>query len=174
MRNNRVIRLLVLAGCAAVLLPVERAHAESTASMLARLEAETLVLKAREKQLAVQAQIAARQAELAAQQATVNSRIGVTSAGDPIVQAIEGIGRTLYATLQLDHGNTIEVKAGDILPNGMRIVSILPGEVVVESRQRGKIRLDTGVKREPNMAVGSLRGSLPPPVPPFPARESMR
>jgi type IV pilus biogenesis protein PilP len=125
------------------------AFADPTADALARIEAETLVLKARERQLTVQAQIAALQAEIASLR-PMNARGRHAAASRPVIRGIDGIGRTVYATLMLEGGNVIEVKAGDVLPNGMRIVSVQANGVIVDTPNRGRIHLVAG---EPKTAV---------------------
>lgn len=135
MRNNRKPLVLV-----AVLLVCGTAVADSTSDMLTRIEAETMLLKARERQLDVQANIISRQNEIAAKQGMNNLITQSATAGDPVVHAIEGMGGTLYATLQMSDGNLTDVQVGDVLSNGMRVISIAPSNVVVASGKR-QIRL---------------------------------
>src|SRR6476469_1407488 len=99
MRNNsgRFILLSLLAASCAV-------HAESASDRVTKLEAETLVLKAREKQLEVQASILARQHEILLKQAASDRLTQSSVTGDPVVRSIESIGNTTYATLQLSNG----------------------------------------------------------------------
>lgn len=152
--------------------------AESTTiDDLTKIEAETLVLKAREKQLNVQAQIASKQAEIASKQADADRLMhtGTASVDDPIIRSIEGIGKALYATLELDNGHTVDVKIGDILPNGMRIASIRSNEVVVELKDKRRIRLNTGSQavtqyNATSTSKNKSTTALLPPIPTFPAR----
>lgn len=145
------------------------ALADSTADRLTRIEAETLVLKAREKQLAVQAQIAAKEAEIASKQAESNHLARIASAGDPVIRSVEGIGRTVYATLQLDNGSTVDAKVGDILPNGMKVVAINPNEVIVETPKRKRIRLSTGTAAARPYTAAYTGGAMAYPSLPLPA-----
>jgi type IV pilus biogenesis protein PilP len=111
--------------------------AETTANDLTQIEAETTVLKARAKKIEIQAQIASKQAE-------IDRLAGAATVGEPTVRAIEGIGKTLYSTLQLENGSTIEVRAGDILPNGLKILSITHNAVIVQGKGRKRFRLASG------------------------------
>ncbi len=144
--------LLVLA-----FTPADATANEPTVDNLTRLEAETSVLKARAKKLEVQAQIATRQAELAKLTAPAVM-------GDPTVRSVEGIGRQVYATLQLENGSTLDVKVGDVLPNGMKIESISPNAVVVEKLGKRRFRLGT----TPVLLGGAATGG-PGALPPVPA-----
>ena len=125
--------------------------ADETVENLTKLEAETTVLKARAKKLEVQAQIATRQAEIAKLTAPAVN-------GDPTVRSVEGVGKEVYATLQLENGSAIDVKVGDTLPNGMKVASISPNEVVVQKRDKRRYRLGT----TPVAAPGAMAGGLPP------------
>ncbi|AIY39640.1 putative exported protein [Collimonas arenae] len=133
MRNNS-LKLIFLSCLAAA----GNARADSTADNLTRIEAETLILKAQERQIQVKAQIAAREAEIASRQSE-SDKVGRNAGpGDPVIRAIEGIGNTLYATLALDNGSTVDVRSGSTLPNGMKVLSIRQNEVIVQSGQRDK------------------------------------
>lgn len=145
------------------------ACADSTSDSLTRIEAETLLLKAREKQLAVQAQIVAKQTEIASRQAE-NYRLARTaSAGDPVIRSVEGIGRNMVATLQLDNGSTVDARVGDVLPNGMRVASVSVNEVIVETQKNKRIRLSTGSAAAASYAAGNPSVSMAlPPLPPMP------
>ncbi|EJN02929.1 type IV pilus biogenesis protein PilP [Herbaspirillum sp. YR522] len=135
MQNKSVIALLVAAAWS-----VSAAHAESTSESLTRIEAETMVLKAREKQLEVQSSIVTRQNEIAARQsmtaALAQSQNQVEAVGEPVVRAIEGIGSRMYATLQLGDGSLVDVQQGDTLPGGMKIVAVHPREVLASNKGR--------------------------------------
>ncbi len=137
MQNKYLSPLVILAAC---ILPHAQAHAESTADSLTRIEAETMVLKARERQLEVQASIVGKQNEIAAKQSMTAALTQTEVVGDPVIRAIEGIGSRLYATLQMSDGSIIDVQQGDTLPTGMKIVSIGSREVVAQGRH-GRIRL---------------------------------
>ena len=105
--------------------PEQPAQPSATAQALTRLEEESLLLKARLKALETEAQIAQRNAELT-RLAASGERSGF------VVRAVEGIGKSLYATLWSRDQGEVEVKVGDALPNGMRIVAVRPGEVLAQ------------------------------------------
>ncbi|MBC7413965.1 MAG: type IV pilus biogenesis protein PilP [Herminiimonas sp.] len=132
--------------------------AETTSESLTRIEAETLVLKAQERQLAVKAKILQLQTDIATRQAGAGQMASLGTPGDPTVQSIEGIGGTLFATLQIENGSRIDVKPGDILPNNMRVVSIKANEVVVSTDKQRRIRLATGSAAPMAAASGTLQG----------------
>lgn len=146
--------------------------AESASDNLTRIEAETLVLKARERQLDVQSKIIAKQNEIAAKQADTDRLTQAAVVGNPMIRSVEGIGRTMYATLQLDNGNIVDVQAGDVLSNGMKVVSIKPNEVIAETEKKRRIRLatisHTPATFNPNFPGPGL--ALPPLLPPAPPR----
>jgi type IV pilus biogenesis protein PilP len=162
MRNNLIALI-----CLSAMLCSEVAAADTTSDTLTRIEAETLVLKAREKQLDVQSSIITKQNEIVAKQNMGNQlsqAIGATSttaaAPDPVVRAIEGIGRRMYATLQMSDGNLVDVQTGDTLANGMRVVKISANEVVM-AKGRHQIHLaSTYVPRQaafnPNVPAPGL------------------
>lgn len=142
--------------------------AESASDQLTRIETETLLLKAREKQLDVQAGILARQNEIVAKQ-VLNEQLAQSAvAGDPVIRAIEGIGNKFFATLQVGSGNTVDVQTGDVLANGMKIVSIRPNEVIAETPNKRRVRLATAsqaaVTFNPSYPNTGLRLPPPPPV----------
>jgi len=144
MRNNsssRVVRgayVLSTLMCALAAVP---ANAESTSDALTRIEAETLVLKAKERQLEVQSSILTKQNEIATKQSMGSPLTETSAGGDPVVRAIEGIGSGLYATLQMSNGSIVDVQPGSELPGGMKIVSIKTGSVFARTREGRTIRL---------------------------------
>ncbi len=141
MQNNYVTPLAVIALLTvAAVIPVSGARAESTSDSLTRIEAETMVLRAREKQLEVQASIVGKQNDIAAKQSMTNVINQTAVVGDPVIRAIEGIGGRMFATLQMSDGSIIDVQQGDTLPTGMKIVSIGEREVVALSGGK-KLRL---------------------------------
>lgn len=110
------------------------AQAQATVEALTRLEGETVVLKAELKKLETQTQIAQRTAEL--------NRLNGSGGPDEVrVRAVEGLGTKLFATLESRNAGEFEVKAGDTLPNGMRIVSIKPNAVYAQVRGGAKVQL---------------------------------
>lgn len=164
MRNEWGVALVVCAALAA-----SGAHAGSTADDLAQIEAEHVLLKARLRVLETRAQIAARRADIdrltpAGQRSTA-----------PTVGSIEGLSGQLHATLVLDNGQQAEVRQGDVLPNGMRVVSIQSDGVVVLTSARKRMRLkpaDEAVARTPGPAGvtehAAPLGERTPVMPPMP------
>ncbi len=147
------------------LLAVASVRAESTSDSLTRIEAETLVLKAREKQLEVQANIVGKQNEIAAKQSMTSAITQTAVVGDPVIRAIEGIGGRMYATLQLSDGSVVDVQQGDTLANGMKIVLIGPREVVAQSKDSARVRLATYAQLNtgfnPSFPSAGLSGPAP-------------
>jgi type IV pilus biogenesis protein PilP len=91
--------------------------ASDTAAQLSRLQDETMVLKAQLKKLDAQSQIAERSAQL--------NHLGDSADHNEVkVHAIEGVGAHLYATVSTHDNDELEVRVGDTLPGGLRIVSI--------------------------------------------------
>jgi type IV pilus biogenesis protein PilP len=142
------------------------AGAENTSESLTRIEAETLVLKAREKQLEIQSSIVSKQNEIAVKQSMTTVINQPVVVGDPVIRAIEGIGGKLYATLQLSDGSIVDVQQGDILSNGMKIVAISSREVQVLSKNNQRIRLASYAQQNNgfNPSFPSAGLSFPPPL----------
>ncbi|MFM0040917.1 type IV pilus biogenesis protein PilP [Paraburkholderia sediminicola] len=99
----------------------------NAAAELTRLQEQTVLLKAEIKKLDAQAEVAQRTAAL-----TRLGSAGSVDAGSDAVRvvAIEGLGHRFSATLQSTDGAQFDVSAGDVLPNGLHIVSIASNEVV--------------------------------------------
>lgn len=143
MQSKHIIAAATLTTLAALAACMARpALAETTSQTLTRIEAETMLLKARERQLEVQASIVGKQNEIAAKQSmtVALNQTQTEVVGDPMIRAIEGIGGHLYATLQMHDGSLVDVQQGDTLPGGMQIVSIGPREVVARAGKR-RVRL---------------------------------
>jgi len=143
MRNSQYLRLALVAGafvsrCA---FAADAAHAETTAELLTRIEAETAVLKARARKAEVQAQIAGKQAEIATRVAEARRASPPPSSDGPWLRAIEGVGDHLFATIELPNRVTSDVREGDRLADGTRVVSIHPTEVLLETPAKRRIRL---------------------------------
>lgn len=139
------------------------ATAESASDTLTRVEAETLILKAREKQLEVQASIVAKQNDIAAKQAMKDHMTQNAVVGDPLIRAVEGIGKSTYATLELSNGNLIDAQVGDVLSNGMKIVSIRSNEVIVErNKKRTRLSASSHGSSAFNPSYPSSGVNLPP------------
>jgi type IV pilus biogenesis protein PilP len=138
MRNDRHVKLaFIMAG----LLATGGTLAQTTAATLTRIEAETLLLKAREKQLEVQSSIIAKQNEIAAKQAMGVAITQPPVVGQPVVRAIEGLGKALYATLEMSDGSMLDVQTGSVLPNGMRILAVEPNAVLAQAPGAKRVRL---------------------------------
>jgi type IV pilus biogenesis protein PilP len=144
--------------------PPQDAAVVKASDTLTRIEAETLVLKARERQLGVQAAIMTRQNEIAAKQDESERLVKANISGNPVVQSVEGIGANKYATLELDNGSEVDVRSGDVLANGMKIVAIQPNAVLVETAGKKRIRLNSAASAPApfNPAFPSAGISLPP------------
>ncbi len=136
------------------------AKAETTAETLSKIEAETLVLKAQERQLAVRAQILQLQGEITARETNADKNARPGAPGDPTVQSIEGVGDRMHATLLFENGSTIDIKGGDTLPNGMHVVSIQPNEVMVSANKRRSVRLAQTSAGAVSAASGGVQTSV--------------
>jgi type IV pilus biogenesis protein PilP len=163
--------LAVLAACA--VLVAAPARAGPTADDLARIEAEHMVLKARLRVLETRALMAARQADIERYEP------GVQGSGMPTVAGIEGASGKLQATVLMGNGFTTEVLQGDMLPNGMRVVSIRHDGVVAQGADRKRVRLKPASEqpdgRGPTLTVASDPAAAPgvermPVMPPAPPR----
>ncbi|SFF95909.1 type IV pilus biogenesis protein PilP [Duganella sp. CF458] len=168
MQNNqtRGVAALTLALC---MLPPAVARAESTAASLTRIEAETMLLRAREKQLEVQSSIITKQNEIAAKQTMGAMLSQPVVVGDPVVRAVEGLGDTMFATLEMSNGSVAEVQVGSVLPGGMRIVSIQNNEVMASAPGRKRVRL-SGYTQQ----VNAFNPGTPAPLPVAAAPRSAR
>jgi type IV pilus biogenesis protein PilP len=129
-----------LAQAAAVTAAADNA-ASSTADTLGRIESQTLLLKAQERQLAVRLQIAQQQNDIGARQADLSRLAQPARASDPGVLAVERVGASTVATLLFDNGSTAEVSSGDALPNGMTVLSVRHNEVLVHNSKKQRVRL---------------------------------
>jgi type IV pilus biogenesis protein PilP len=146
--SNKFIRCAVLVS----LLGCAHAYADPVAEKLSQIEGETLLLKARERQLDVQGSILMKQNQIATIQAGTAALTHARGANDPQVRSVEGVGRAVFATLQLDDGAIVDVQAGDMLPHGMRVVSIAPGNVIVRKGKR-RVRLAQAAAQAPVVPV---------------------
>ncbi|MCP1572615.1 pilus assembly protein PilP [Herbaspirillum rubrisubalbicans] len=157
---------------AATALHVVSASAENISESLTRIEAETLVLKARERQLEIQSNIVTRQNEIAVKQNMTTAITQPVVVGDPVIRAIEGVGTKIFATLQLSDGSVVDVQQGDTLSNGMKVVSVTPREVVVMSKSNQRIRLGTYVQQNVGFNSGFTGTALG--LPAVPTRSAAR
>lgn len=165
------LKKLVLAS--ALVLPVPL-WAETASGDLSKIEAETMVLKARERQLDVQAKIIARQSEIASRQAESDRIVQSASPGNPVIMAIEGIGTNVFATLRMENGTTVDVRAGETLSDGMKVVSIKTNEVIIESAKKKRTRLATATHSTTafDASYPSSGLHLPPLAPPSAVKEN--
>lgn len=158
MGNNRKSILVLLVFALSGL-----AFAESTSDALTRIEAETMLLKAREKQLDVQANILSKQNEIALKRGVATTLPQVSNGPDPVLRGIEGLGKSLYATLEAG-GGVFEVQRDDVLPNGMRVVSITMNGVTLRHPSGRNVHLAVTVR---NSAFGPAAAGTLPPLPPL-------
>lgn len=164
-------KLKMLVAVSAIFL-TGTANAESTSDSLTRIDAETLVLKAREKQLEVQVNIVNKQNEIIARQSMASVVSTPPVVGDPVIRAIEGIGKNMYATLQMNDGGIVDVQIGDILANGMKIISIRSSEVIAQSKSNQHIRLASYAQPASGFNANYPGVSLP--FPTLPAKGASR
>lgn len=143
------------------------AFAESTSDSLTRIEAETMLLKAREKQLDVQASILSKQNDIALKQGVAGALPQLTSGPDPVLRGIEGLGSTLYATVEAG-GALFEVQRGDVLPNGMHVVSINRNGLTLRNAAGRNLHLVVTVQSRASVPDNAAAGtSTLPPLPPL-------
>jgi type IV pilus biogenesis protein PilP len=136
------------------------------ATELMQLQEDTVVLKAQLRKLDAQAQVAEREAAL--------DQLGRTGADGRIaVLATQSFGGATSATLQADDGSELDVQVGDALPNGMRVVAIRPGAVVVETREHRRVSVSVVTPRSSatRLATANPQGGVPPipTLPPLPS-----
>lgn len=90
---------------------------------------EEIKLDGRLKKLEKQAQILQKENEIAKLAPGING----SAYGIPYVKAVEGIDRKYTALIIFGNGVEYESATGDILPNGMKVTRVLPGDVRVRS-----------------------------------------
>ncbi|MGH8778321.1 type IV pilus biogenesis protein PilP [Paraburkholderia sp.] len=133
------------------------------------LQEDTVILKAQLKKLEAQAEVAARQDAL--------GKMGRSVTNDEIaVVATQSLGSTTTATLNVNDSSEVDVHAGDMLPNGMRVISIRPGAVVIDSHgTRTTLTVSATRVRDARMvatsgSTGMSMGTPPIPTIPMPGR----
>lgn len=133
------------------------------------LQEDTVILKAQLKKLEAQAEVAARQDAL--------GKMGRAVTNDEIaVVATQSLGNAMSATLNVNDSSEVDVHAGDTLPNGMRVVSIRPGAVVIDSHgMRTTLTVSATRVRDARMVAtggptGMSMGTPPIPTIPMPGR----
>lgn len=143
------------------------AFAESTSDALTRIEAETMLMKAREKQLEVQANILSKQNEIALKQGVAGTLPQLSTGPDPVLRGVEGLGTALYATLETG-GGVFEVQRGDVLPNGMQVVSISMNGVTLRNASGKNVHLVVNVQNRPTGPESAAAGTGTMPLLPLP------
>ena len=73
---------------------------------------------------------------------------------------------------ELEQAGLVDVKAGDRLQNGMRVVSVQANEVIVETAKRQRIRLLTSAGGA--HSYGSGYAGATPPLPPLSPAQGIR
>jgi type IV pilus biogenesis protein PilP len=143
--------------------PAASPAALAAANQLMTLQEDTVILKAQLKKLEAQADVAARQDALGRMGHVVNpDTLGVV--------ATESLGNTMMATVNVSDGSELDVRAGDQLPNGIRIVSIHPGVVVVDSNgRRSTLTVSSPRSRDSRMVAINGNSSGVPPIPSIPS-----
>jgi type IV pilus biogenesis protein PilP len=179
MRNDRAMTVWMIAGCfawpvsalaqggaadasadtapRATVVPTPAAS--QAADELMQLQEQTLLLKAQLKKLDAQAEVAAREQTI--------SRMGGggVSYGDMSLVATQSLGKTMAATVSSGDGAEMDVHAGDTLPNGMRVVSIRSGAVVLAGDGGRRVTLAVTSSQQAShnvMATGSAAEGMPP------------
>ncbi|PCE22551.1 hypothetical protein BWP39_23005 [Paraburkholderia acidicola] len=139
----------------------------AAAQELMGLQEDTVILNAQLKKLDVQTQVAERQEAL--------SKMGRAVTNDEVaVIATQGLGRMMMATLNVNNSSEVDVHAGDTLSNGMRVVSIRPGVVVIDSHgMRNTLTVSSsssGTQSHMVATSGMRNGMSPIPTIPMPGR----
>ena len=96
---------------------------------------------------------------------------GVSS--DYQVVWVEGLGKKQFAQLVTENGNRYEVRNGDKLPGGLKVVSIAPNEVLVEDGAKRKRMLSFAPawmsgNNQTSSVMSGMPGSMPQVQPGFP------
>jgi type IV pilus biogenesis protein PilP len=140
-----------------------RATLQATNELM-RLQEDTLLLKAQLKQLDAQTQVVEREEAL--------HRMGShTSYDDMSLIATQSLGKTTSATILSSEGAEISVQTGDILSNGMHVVSIRSGAIVLAGKGGRRVTL-TVISPQRTVssiaATGAVNGGGVPPLPALP------
>ncbi|HEV3104065.1 MAG TPA: type IV pilus biogenesis protein PilP [Trinickia sp.] len=139
------------------------AGAMAAANELMRLQEDTVVLKAELKKLDAQAQIAEREEAL--------RRMGHTQTYEEVfLLATQSLGKTMSATVRTSDGSEFDVRAGDTLPNGARVMSIRSGAMVIEADGGHRMTLTVSGARKPSSPIAAAAGAGygVPPIPTLP------
>lgn len=151
----------------------EAPGSRATADSLTRIENETLLLKAEERQMAVRLQLATQRNDLVQRHLQTKQLERPARVGDPTVVAVEGIGQRMHAILLMENGSQLDAAIGETLPNGMTVLSVRAGEVVVGQGRKERIRLAHAPA--PGAGNAATAATLPPARTPWtlPALPSM-
>lgn len=106
MRSNLIIAVAV----AATALSLDASAADVTVGKLARVQAETTLMKAQLEQQGVAENLAASGAPM--------------QSGTPFVSGVFGRTGHLYATLLYSDGSRIDARAGSTVPGGYRVIAL--------------------------------------------------
>lgn len=125
MRDKNLIIAMVIAFNA---MPV---FAGSPGEQMTEINADIAVLEAKVKRDDLKLRLQKQKAEM-------DKISGGSSTSELQVVWIEGVGAQKYAQLITENGNRMEVRQGDKLPNGAKVVQIAPNEVVIEDSSKRK------------------------------------
>lgn len=146
---------------AAAVVPTPAAMA--AANELMQLQEDTVVLKAQLKKLDAQEQVAEREASLSQMGRTVtNTEVAVV--------ATQSLGGETSATVRTVDGGELDVRAGDTLPNGMHVVSIRSGAMVLQNLngQRNTLIVSSPRGDDARLAATAAPHGAVPPIPTLP------
>ncbi|TKC86962.1 type IV pilus biogenesis protein PilP [Trinickia terrae] len=137
------------------------AAAMQAANELMRLQEDTLLLKAQLKKLDAQAQVAEREQTL--------HRMGnPVTYGEVSLLATQSLGKAMSATLASSDGSEFDVRAGDTLPDGMRVVQIRSGAVVLAGQDGRRTTLTVSMPAHGGARSLAANNAGPGGVPPIP------
>ena len=146
---------------------VPTAAAMKAANELMQLQEQTMLLKAQLKKLDAEAQVAEREQAL--------HRMGDTESNagaDVSLLGTQSLGKTTTATVETSDGAELDVRAGETLPNGMRVMSIRSAAMVViaPDGRRMTISISSPLQQRSRSfaANGAGNGGGVPPIPTLP------
>jgi type IV pilus biogenesis protein PilP len=135
--------------------------AVQAANELMRLQEDTLLLKAQLKKLDAEAQVVEREEAL--------PRMGrPVPYGDMSLVATQSLGKATSATISSGDGAEIGVETGDMLPNGMHVVSIRSGAIVLAGREGHHVTLTVVSPQQTARNIAAMGAANSGGVPPFP------
>ncbi len=132
---------------------------------MARLNGDVVLFDARLRAIEAKLKVRQKQLEL--------DRLDGSFTGDvpslPRVRSIEGMSARLRATIVYANGTQIDVAEGDALPNGLKVVTVRPGNVtVVRNNHRYRLGVVTHPEQVPQGASGLPASGMPLPPPGMP------